>query len=1140
MKYTLQLLTVWSLKLFIYGVFLYFLTIGNLFANNGGSQNKSVKDTYVDLDLKDASVVQIFKSIESQTEFTFQYDRHQIDHKYRYNFNGVWLVNDVLMEMSQHSGLHFRQINSMISVKPRPEQKEPVQEEIEVVFQSFRITGVVVDEESEGLPGVNVLIKGTASGTVTDVEGRYSIDVPGEDAVLIYSYIGFKAQEHVVGARRIIDVTLAADVTSLEDVVVVGYGEQKKISVVGAQSTINVEELQQPVSNVSTMLAGRVSGLTGVQRSGQPGYDGSDIWIRGISTFTSAGNSPLILVDGVERSMSNIDPMDIASFTILKDAAATAVYGVRGANGVILIQTKKGKIGPPKVSIDYNEGITTFTRLPDLAGGVTYMKLANEALTTRGEAAAYSEDQIQKTQSGYDPMLYPDVDWFDTVFKKWGRNRKSTVNLSGGAESAQYYVSVGYYDETGLFVNDALQQYNSSTRFKRYNVTSNTTLEITKSTKIDLGIQGYISEGTYPSQSLDDIFTQAMMVPPVEYPVMYPGGYVPGRSSNGDLRNPYADVALRGYQAETKNQLYTNLKINQKLDSWIKGLSWTGMFAFDAYNEHFITRSKRESTYFVDTSEPRNADGTLNLVETYEGTGNYLSYSRSNGGNRRFYLQTSFNYDHSFGKHAVSGLLLFNRQDYEDAFADSFTESIPYRSQGLAARATYSYAERYFLEVNAGYNGSENFAPSNRYGFFPSVAVGWVISNEPFFQPMSSVVNFLKIRYSDGKVGSSSGAGRFLYLSFMNDGATGFSYGESATSVGGITESTYAVDVTWVESHKQDLGLEFNAFDSNLNVIFDLFKERTNGAFLQRGTVPNYIGLNTDPYGNLGIVENKGFDGSVTYKQRVQEAILQFRGTFSYNQNKVIENDSPEPAYPWLDHRGHGVLAEYGYVAERLYTTADDKNGDGYVGPEDGAEYASQFGNVMPGDIKYKDLNGDGTIDSYDQKKIGVGDVPALTYGFGLSAFWKGFDASVFFQGQYRADVILSGNGIMPFNGDGGRGNLYREAVNRWTEENDNPYAMYPRLSYGSSGVGQTNNTQTSTWWLRQDNFLRLKTAEIGYTIPKNVTDRFKLTNVRFYMRGINLFTFSRFKLWDPELDTSNGGAYPNNSVYSAGFNVQF
>ena len=1008
--------------------------------------------------------------------------------------------------------------------------------------EGIKITGTVTDDQGIPLPTVNVIEKNTNNGAQTDFDGNYSLTVTDQNAILVFSFIGMKTTEITVGTQTEINVTMEGDPQSLDEVVLVGYGKQKKISVVGAQSTIKAEELELPVANLGTMLAGRISGLTGVQRSGLPGFDGADLWIRGISTFGNSG--PLVLVDGVERSLDNINPRDIASFSILKDASATAVYGVRGANGVILIETKRGKEGKPSVTLDYFEGVTFFTKVPELTDGVEYMKLANEALTTRGKVPRYSQEYIDNTANNVNPLLYPNVNWLDEVFRDFGRNRQGLLNVSGGGEDAQYYVSLGYYDETGLFVTDGLSNYDSSTRFKRYNFTSNLTLDITKTTNVNVGIQGYLSEGDYPNNDVGGIFGSALEVNPVAYPKIYPGGFVPGTSTNGGLRNPYAEVALGGYRNLTENKLNTNLNIRQELSFVTEGLSFQGLFAFDTFNQQDLRRGKRETTYFVDQNFPYTEDGELLLNETFTGQ-NFLGYNNANGGNRRTYLQASFNYDRSFGKHTVSGLLLANRSDYSDAFAGNFTDAIPFRNQGFAGRATYSYDDRYFLEVNAGYNGSEKFAPDNRYGFFPSLAVGWVVSNEKFFEPLANTINYLKFRYSDGEVGSDSGAGRFAFLNRVEqltdaNAGDGFSFGENPQRLNAIRETFYGANVTWATSHKQDLGIEFNAFNNDLRVIFDLFKEHTTGAFLGRQDIPDYIGLNANPSGNIGIVDNKGFDGTIDYNTYIgDEFRLGFRATFSYNKNEIIESGQPQQPYPWLSDIGAGLLDNRGLVAQGLYTLADDKDGDGFITADDGFP-THTFGQIQPGDIKYEDLNGDGQIDAFDRKVIGDGDVPALTYGFGLTGQYKGFDTSLFFQGQEFSDRFIGGYGVQPFTGDGGEGTTYTIVENRWTPENDDPNATTPRLSYGTSEIGQNNNTQQSTYWLRDIAFFRLKSAEIGYTLPSTLTESAGISNFRIYMRATNLFTISKFDLWDPELNTNNGSRYPNISVVSLGGTIQF
>ena len=1013
--------------------------------------------------------------------------------------------------------------------------------------EAYTVTGTVTDSNGVPLGGVNIIEKNTTNGVQTDFDGNYSIELSDAEAILVFSYIGMKTTEIPTKGETTVDIQMAADAQALDEVVLVGYGKQKKISVVGSQASVDVEDLVTPVSNIGTMLAGRVSGLTGVQRDGLPGFDGADLFIRGISSF--GGNGPLVLVDGVERSLDNVNPLDISSFSILKDASATAVYGVRGANGVILIETKRGNLGKPQVSLDYYEGFTQFTRVPELADGVQYMSLANEALTTRGQEPRYAQNIIDSTAAGSNPLLYPNVNWLDQIFVEQGRNRQALTNISGGSQDAQYYASLGYYDETGLFTTDDTEGYDSQTRFKRYNFTSNLTVDITKTTNINIGVQGYLSEGNYPSTGgLDDnigdnIFASALEVSPVEYPVLYPGGFVPGKSANGALRNPYAEVTKRGYRVITRTNLNTNLNLNQKLNFVTKGLSLQALFSFDAFNEQNANRNKRDNTYFVNQDFPFTEDGEIILDETFAGQ-NFLGYSRNNGGNRRFYAQVSLNYSRDFGKHSYSGLLLANRDDFTDAFAGNFTDAIPFRNEGLAGRATYAYDDRYFFEVNAGYNGSENFAPNSRYGFFPSIAAGWVVSNEKFWRPFDGIIDYFKIRYSDGLVGSDQldpdrNAGRFAFLNRVEAGQDGYTFGENRRFVGGIQETFYGVNVTWSESRKRDLGIELNAFDNKLRIIYDVFSERTEGAFLRREDIPNYIGLTQDPFGNIGIIENYGLDGTIEYNDIYGEDFrLNFRGTFSYNRNRIVENGVPDQPFPWLERRGTPVRANVGLVAERLFTLEDDSNGDGFITPDDG--FPTQYGQIQPGDIKYSDLNEDGQVDAFDRQVIGDGNIPALTYGFGVTAQNKGFDASFFFQGQSFADRIIQGDGIQLFLGDGGEGNIFTSALDRWTPENNNPNATNPRLSFGSSGIGQTNNIQSSTWWLRKINFLRLKTAEIGYTLPSTLTDKIGINSFRLYVRGTNLLTLSNFELWDPELDTSNGNRYPNISVVSLGGTFQF
>lgn len=994
----------------------------------------------------------------------------------------------------------------------------------------FKISGVVRDRAGSFLSNISVFVNGTSRGTVTDAKGEFSLQATRYDSIAVSS-VGYLSQILPVSDNRVFYVTLEATEGSLNDVVVVGFGRQRKISVVGAQSSINPEELKLPVANINTLLAGRISGVVGVQRSGQPGRNSADIWIRGISTFGGGSASPLVLVDGVERSINNIDPQDIASFTILKDAAGTAVYGVRGANGVVLVTTKTGKVGKPRVNLDYSEGLVTFTQIPEMADAKTYLEAANESYTTRGRNPKYTQTYIDNTLSGVDPEVYPNVDWFEALYRDMGHVRRANANVSGGSDFLRYYGSVSYYEETGLLETSKLQSYNSSLRYRRFTVTTNVNMNITKTTKLDMGLRGYFSNNNLPAISTEDIFQSAMTTPPTEFPLEYTGGFVPGNNPNGGFRNPWSDLTRRGYGTEFDNSVNTNLRLTQDFSFLVKGLTATTMFAFDADNELDIFRSKREDTWFPDPAQPRNPDGSLNLKRTFVGSGNYLSYGRSNRGTRRFYSESSINYDNSFGKHRVGGLVLFYTDDKMDQFAGDFTSSIPERYLGLAARASYSYDDRYFIEGNLGYNGSETFAPTNRYGTFPAFGVGWVPSNEKFFQGFKNVISYLKIRYSDGLTGIGRiGGRRFAYLDIMNENLGGYRFDRNLQNMSGINITDYGADVTWAESRKQDLGVELKTLNDQVSLIVDLFREKRTGIFLNRQSLPVYMGLNNLPWGNLGIVENKGFDASLVYTGKIGNVDISLRGNITYNNDKILENDQPEQLYPWMNRTGKNILGRWGYIAEGLFSSQEEI--DNSAVPGDRAL-------LRPGDIKYRDLNEDGLINNYDRTWIGRGDVPSTVFGFGFNVGWKRFNLGTLFTGQRGADIMLSGDGIIPFANSAGQSNVFSNITDRWQEGKDNSNVFYPRLANGEAD--NLNNAQGSTWWLKKADFIRLKTVELSYTIPgasfKNV-----LRSATVYLQLINPITFTDFDLWDVEatINAGNGNRYPNVKSFSLGVTVDF
>lgn len=1132
----------------VLGLFLCFLLLGidySFASYNNYSQFKTLS-----VSMSNSTLREVLKTIEKSSQFVFFYldDAVNLERKVSIDSKNK-NIEEILSELFEGTSCTYRISDRQIFISGKAPASTEQQQ------NKRKISGRVTDIKGEPLIGVNVTVDGDANGSITNMDGLYEIFVTKKSVVLKFTYIGFKTSEIRTNAStNIYDVTLEEQVNELEETVIVGYGTQRKISNIGAQSSMKMEDIKTPSASLTTTLAGRLAGVVAVQRTGEPGKDAADIWIRGISTPNTS--SPLVLVDGVERSFNDIDPEDIESLTTLKDASATAVYGVRGANGVILIKTKPGKVGKPTVSADYYESFTRFTKMVDLADGITYMNAANEAMRNDGIATKYTEDQIHNTIAGKDPYLYPNVDWLKEIFNDWGHNRRVNVNVRGGSEKVAYYASVSYFNETGMTVTDKnINTYDSKMKYSRYNFTTNLNIDVTPTTKVEIGAQGYLGEGNYPAISSADLYNAAMSISPVEYPKMFfvnGEAFVPGTSTNNNFNNPYSQATRRGYDNLTKNQIYSNLRVTQDLDMLTKGLKLTAMYAFDVYNEIHVHQDRAESTYnFLDTSVPYDMNGQPILQRIYEGS-NVLSYTQETSGNKKTYLEASLNYDRTFNDdHRVSALFLFNQQSKLLYPKGTLEDAIPYRMMGIAGRATYSWKDRYFAEFNIGYNGAENFSPKHRFGTFPAFGVGWVVSNEKFWQPLSKAVSFLKIRYTDGKVGNSEVSDRrFMYLDQMKEnGDYGYKFGPNGTKWSGYETVNMAVDLIWEESRKQDLGIDLKLFNDDLSIVFDLFKERRENILLKREhSIPSFLGYNTSaPYGNIGIIENKGFDGTIEYNKRInKDWVIALRGNVTFNKDKWIQGELPEQKYEWMNQYGHNINGVKGYVAEGLFTQTEIDDMARWESLSDANKaitpkpFASQFGTVKAGDIKYKDLNNDGQIDAYDQTYISRGDVPTTVYGFGFTVGWKDLSVGMMFQGVAGAERVLNGSSVNPFNGGGGSGNLYSNIGDRWTEENPDQNAFYPRLSYGSETTSNINNFQKSTWWVRNMNFLRLKTLQISYNLPKPWVNKVHLKNAAVYVMGTNLFTLSRFKLWDPELNTDNGASYPNTTSYSVGINFTF
>lgn len=1017
--------------------------------------------------------------------------------------------------------------------------------------QKQTITGTILTgDTNEPAIGATVYLRNSTTGTVTDVNGKYSITVEGIGGVLEFSYIGYKKQEVAVTGQKTIDIVLQPDTEVLEEVVVVGYGSQKKESVVGAISTLDVTKLTVPGSSISNALAGQLSGIVAMSRSGEPGKNSAaDFYIRGVSSFKGT-STPLVLVDGIERDLDLVDTDDIASFSILKDASASAVYGVRGANGVILITTKKGSVGKPQVNVRTEFGFTQPTKRPQMLGSAEWAELYNEAYGSQ----YYSPEDIEKYRTNADPDLYPNVDWFDALFDDMAANQRVNLNITGGSDIVKYYVSGAFYNESSIYKNAGnIYGYNPSIRYNKFNFRANVDLNLTKSTVVNFNLANIYEKSFGPGygDTDADIWSYTFMTSPNAFPVQYSDGKLSGPSSDSG-NNPWNMLAHSGYREQFWNSAQSLIGVTQDIgELWkpLKGLTANIKFSWDAWNTTLQRRSKIESFYHA---RGRAEDGSLIYDRNDEGiwipvhTGDEnLSFLIGRSGTMTRYLEGSLTYNRVFNEiHRVGALLLYNQKIHTNTQAGSGDDALPYKNQGLAARATYAFKDTYFAEVNLGYNGSENFARGHRFGFFPAVAVGWMMSNEKWFQPATKVIDMLKLKASYGKVGNDDigGQRRWVYeSSIVNSGSWNYGSDGNQGGTGIRIGEVENLNASWEEALKINAGIEFSLFNK-IRVQADYFREERSGIFLQRAGLPAIVGVSTIPYVNIGKTLNQGFDATVEYTHQVnKDLMLTARGNFTFNRNELLNNDEPDWEYKYQNRIGKpfgsgGSLQPFGLVAIGLFESQEEIDNSP----------VQNFGEYRVGDIKYQDINGDGQIDSQDQIAIGYTNLPEITYGFGGTAQYKNWDFNIFFQGVARTSFFLNGSSIRtPFSS----GNMERAAINEdiygnvWMSTNtpeQNANITYPRLSMGSGGAGASNNSQASTWWLRDGSFLRLKSVEIGYSLPKSLLQKSFIKSLRFYAAGNNLLQFSPFKLWDPEKGSTDGSGYPLNRMFSIGFNANF
>ncbi len=1023
-----------------------------------------------------------------------------------------------------------------------------------IFAQSEIITGTIIDKSGNPIPGVNIIEDSDSyNGAVTDFDGNFVIKAKS-NSTLIISYVGFITQEIKLNGNTNLNITLEEDLFGLEEVTVVAYGEQKKESVIAAVTSVDPTELRIPSSNLTTSLAGRVAGLISYQRSGEPGRDNAEFFIRGVSTFGYA-RSPLILIDGIETTstdLARLQPDDIASFSIMKDATATALYGARGANGVIMVTTKEGKQGKVKLNVRYEKAYSTATKRVSIADPITYMLLHNEALATRDPLGGriYSLEKILISQDpNRNKMVYPTINWFDELLEDYTLNSRFNFNVSGGGKVARYYLAATVNSDNGNLKIEPQNNFNNNINFNRISLRSNVNINLTPTTEVAVRFNGNFDDYNGPLNGGEEIYKQAMQTNPVLYPKYYEpdanflnsthilfGNY----GQFGDYLNPYANM-VRGYKDESYNNVLATVEIKENLDYLTKGLKARALVNTSRYSFYNLERKYNPFYYTLANYDFQSDVYSLIALNPNQGT-EYLAYNEgakiiSNS----VYFEGSLNYNRTFKeKHNISGMLVGIIRELKFANNGNLQTSLPYRNLGLSGRFTYAHDSRYFAEFNFGLNGSERFARNERFGFFPSFGFGWYISNEDFMKKYENILSKLKLKATYGLVGNDeigSASDRFFYISQvnLNDGSMGSMFGQEFSNwINGVSIDRYANDqITWEKAKMMNIGVELGLFDK-IEFQADYFTEYRSKILMDRAQTPSTLGLQAPIRANVGEASSKGFEFTIDYKEDFKnDFFISARANFSYATSKYEvydELDFVSAGLPWRSRIGLNLSQPFGYIAERLFIDEADIANSPF----------QTFGEYMPGDIKYKDINGDGIIDINDEVPIGYPTTPEIIYGFGVSSTYKNFDLSFFFQGSARSSFFIDAYRTSPFIDTSGSaiGNnalLNAWANDHWSENDRNLYASWPRLSDQLID----NNNRNSTWWLRDGGFLRLKSLEVGYSINTESFEKVKLESLRIYLSGTNLLTFSKFKIWDVEMG-GNGLGYPIQRGVNFGINMNF
>lgn len=1082
------------------------------------SYAQTVLQTKVTISFNEQTLDKALQQLQKQTGINFAYMQDDVQ---SFRVPGLSFTDEplenVCKEIFKNTNLSFKESGGYIVITrgaPAPVEKKQT---------GLLISGKITDAETkDGLAGVNVLVQRTANGVISRGDGSFIIEArPGD--MLRFTYAGYESVQQQVGTTAFLSVSMKPS-GAMGEVVVLGFGQsQKKVAQTGAIASISTKEIKQsPAANLANALTGRLPGLVTVQRSGEPGNDMPDIFIRGRATLNS--NAPLITIDGVEKApdvveLSSLDPNEVESVTILKDASATALYGVKGANGVIIIKTRRGREGKPRINTSVQTSVQQATRIPKYLDSYHFALLANEAYKNDnpdGTLTPYSAEALKAYESGSDPYKYPNVDWMNEMLKPALMTR-ANFNISGGAPMVKYFVNAGYTSQNGLYKAEKNDKYDANLRYRRYNFRSNIDIDFDKDFSVGLSLFGAIENQNTPNVNTADIFNYLGKTPPNAYPIQYPNGFYGGTTRG----NPFALVNTTGYRQYFNSSLSGMFTAMRKLDFITPGLYLKGNFSFDGNSRTSLTRSREVKTALY------NGTGDFYDTSSYSFTGADVPLKTPESGysqNRSTWLDFSLNYDRRFGEHNFAGLLLVNRQ--QKVLAGS--SLIPFVSQGLVSRVTWNWRNKYFAEFNAGFNGTDNFAKDKRYGFFPAGSVGWVISKEAFLEN-NPVIDYLKLRASYGLTGNDQlGSRRWLFISEYVSGP-GYGFGtDQLTTIAGRQEGAMAnPDVTWEKARKLNLGMEVTLWRNLLSATVDVFREKRNDILITRGVIPDLLGVsagNLTP-ANMGVIVNRGIELELSHRNRIGKVTYSVRANGSFARNKILFRDEVSYPYDYLRRTGQQIGQLFGLTAIGFFNSKEEI-----------LNSPRQFGNLIPGDIKYKDLNGDGVIDNNDKGPIGKSEVPEFLYGVSANASWKNFDISVLFQGAGNYSTRFSHEGAWEFyNG----AKVMEQHLGRWTPETA-ATATYPALHYGQN----TNNHQEySSFFLKDATYIRLKNVEIGYTFRRlNIGKSTAISSLRVYANGLNLYTWDKMGngSYDPEAPSGKGFFYPQLRVVNIGISADF